>query len=156
MHKKMDVEILRTIYYFVQEDGRCLRDKHRRSQTIELIAKALDIKPALVGKIAGQFVSATLDLGLALKGRYLWVKKAKELAPRVAMYRTEKGPIFAVFGSRKVIKRFKRGGVLTDLSCTPNLALPIPDEPTRHANLALKEYGFTVQKLLDAIVKEGM
>lgn len=154
MYKK--VEILRTIYYFVQEDGRCLRDKHRRSQTIDLIAKTLKIKPVFVGEIAGQFVSATLDLGLALRGRYLWVKKAKELSPRVAMYRTEKGPIFAVFGSRKVIKRFKRGGPLTDLSCTPNLALPISDESIRHTDWALKEYGFTIQTLLDVVVKEGM
>lgn len=158
MHTKMDIEILRTIYYFVQEDNRCLRDKRRRSGTINLVANTLVIKPAIVAELAAQFVNATLDLELVLKARYLWVKKAKQLAPRVVMYRTAKGPIFTVFGSRKVIKRFKRGGTITDLSCTPNLALPklLSEESIRGANCVLKEYGFTVQKLLDLIVKEGM
>lgn len=155
MYKELDIEIVRTIYYFVQEDDRCLKDKRRRSGTIELLAKSLGIKPAAVGEFAGQFVSATLDFGLALKARYLWVETAKQLAPRVALYRTTRGPIFAVYGSRKIVKRFKRGGNLTDLSCTPNLALPkfIPEELMERTNLALKEYGFTIQKLLGLIDK---
>lgn len=153
MHKKMDIEIIRTIYYFVQEDDRCLKDKRRRSGTIELLAKSLSLKPTIVAELAAQFVSATLDFGLALKARYVWVKEAKQLAPRVALYRTVKGPIFTVYGSRKVIQRFKRGGVLTDLSCTPNLALPIPEELIKRTNQALKEYGFTIQKLLSLIAK---
>jgi hypothetical protein len=146
-------EILRTIYYFAQADPTCFTK--RRLQATRQHLQGLEFNPQRVKVLVTMYLAGTIDFALVLQARYLWIKKVLALGPCIAIYWTTRGPVFGVFSSKHIIKRFKHCGPLTDLSCTPNLVKPLDDQFALTINTLLKRFdiGFTVEELAKKVAE---
>jgi hypothetical protein len=123
----MKISELRYLYYASGAYPKWAEDDEKALIVInELCALAL-LTEDIAKKHIMKFLKGDINFGQAVKGRYDWCVKARELHPQIAMYKTQNGPVFAVFGKVEAIHSFKIGvAPIESLCCTPDLMKPIP------------------------------
>ena len=122
----MKISELRYFYYLTDVIPKWAEDDTTVLEVIDELRLLTSFTEDTSKKHIMEFLTGDISLGAAIKARYNWCVKAVELHPQVGMYKTQNGPVFAVFESKKNIHSFKIGCTpIESLYCTSDLCRPV-------------------------------